>query len=189
LSGRPEGRGSTGRPTDGCHARTRIFGSGPSRHTSGDQHSRGSGFTQRRDGSRLRVRRRQAECGFSPDGRPVPNEIRDVRVTLRRCRVMAVPITPAPVRRTDSRAGPARRVGLEPGDHCTAADRGPCCRSPRLGLGFHRLDLGPLLGMYLLTAVGITVGFHQPFVHRTYATYTGVKFVLAAVGSMAVVGS
>ncbi len=57
------------------------------------------------------------------------------------------------------------------------------------GWGFHRLDLGPLLGMYLLTAVGITVGFHQLFVHTTYETYTGVKFVLAAVGSMAVVGS
>jgi stearoyl-CoA desaturase (delta-9 desaturase) len=43
--------------------------------------------------------------------------------------------------------------------------------------------------MYLLTAVGITVGFHRLFVHRSFETCTWVKFILAALGSMAVVGS
>ncbi len=57
------------------------------------------------------------------------------------------------------------------------------------GWGFHWVDLGLLLGMYGLTAIGITVGFHRLFVHRSYETYTWVKFILAALGSMAVVGS
>src|SRR5205807_3871614 len=57
------------------------------------------------------------------------------------------------------------------------------------GWGFHWVDLGLLLGMYFLTAIGITVGFHRLFVHRSFETYMGVKFVLAAFGSMAVVGS
>src|SRR5205809_3384894 len=43
--------------------------------------------------------------------------------------------------------------------------------------------------MSCLTAIGITVGFHRLFVHRSFETYMGVKFVLAALGSMAVVGS
>lgn len=57
------------------------------------------------------------------------------------------------------------------------------------GWGFHGLDLGLLVGMYLLSAIGITVGFHRLFVHRSFETFTWVKFLLAAVGSMAVVGS
>ncbi|HVK08036.1 MAG TPA: acyl-CoA desaturase [Gemmataceae bacterium] len=57
------------------------------------------------------------------------------------------------------------------------------------GWGFRWLDLSLLTGMYLLTAVGITVGFHRLFVHRSFETYTWVKFILAALGSMAVVGS
>ncbi len=57
------------------------------------------------------------------------------------------------------------------------------------GWGFHWLDLALLLGMYLLTVVGIGVGFHRLFVHRSFETYTWVKFVLAVLGSMAVQGS
>jgi stearoyl-CoA desaturase (delta-9 desaturase) len=57
------------------------------------------------------------------------------------------------------------------------------------GWGFHWLDLALLLGMYLLTAVGITVGFHRLFVHRSFETYTWVKFIWAVLGSMAVQGS
>jgi stearoyl-CoA desaturase (delta-9 desaturase) len=51
------------------------------------------------------------------------------------------------------------------------------------------VDLGLLAGFYLLTAVGITVGFHRLFVHRSFETYTPVKVILAALGSMAVQGS
>src|SRR5687767_14572916 len=56
------------------------------------------------------------------------------------------------------------------------------------GWGFHWTDLGLLLGMYVLTAWGITVGFHRLFVHRSFETYTWVKFIWAVLGSMAVQG-
>jgi stearoyl-CoA desaturase (delta-9 desaturase) len=56
------------------------------------------------------------------------------------------------------------------------------------GWGFHWTDLGLLVGMYLLTALGITVGFHRLFVHRSFETYTWVQFILAVLGSMAVQG-
>lgn len=56
------------------------------------------------------------------------------------------------------------------------------------GWGFSWSDLGLLLGMYVLTAVGITVGFHRLFTHRSFETYSWVKVVLTALGSMAVQG-
>jgi stearoyl-CoA desaturase (delta-9 desaturase) len=54
------------------------------------------------------------------------------------------------------------------------------------GWGFSWVDLGLLLGMYLLTALGITVGFHRLFVHRSFETSIVVEFVLAVLGCMAV---
>ena len=57
------------------------------------------------------------------------------------------------------------------------------------GWGFSWTDMGLLIGMYLLTALGITVGFHRLFVHRSFETYMWVKVVFAALGSMAVQGS
>jgi len=57
------------------------------------------------------------------------------------------------------------------------------------GWGFSWTDMGLLLGMYLLTALGITVGFHRLFTHRSFETYGWVKFVLAVLGSMAAEGS
>jgi stearoyl-CoA desaturase (delta-9 desaturase) len=56
------------------------------------------------------------------------------------------------------------------------------------GWGFGWTDLGLLLGMYVFTALGITVGFHRLFVHRSFETYTWVKFIWAVLGSMAVQG-
>jgi stearoyl-CoA desaturase (delta-9 desaturase) len=56
------------------------------------------------------------------------------------------------------------------------------------GWGFHWVDLGLLLSMYVLTALGITVGFHRLFTHRSFETNVVVKFVLAVLGSMAVQG-
>jgi stearoyl-CoA desaturase (delta-9 desaturase) len=56
------------------------------------------------------------------------------------------------------------------------------------GRGFSWVDLGLLLGMYAATAVGITVGFHRLFTHRSFETNRAVQFVLAALGSMAVQG-
>ena len=49
--------------------------------------------------------------------------------------------------------------------------------------------LGLLIGMYFATAVGITVGFHRLFVHRSFETPLALKFVFAVLGSMAVQGS
>ena len=57
------------------------------------------------------------------------------------------------------------------------------------GWGFRWIDLGLLIGMYLLTALGVTVGFHRLFVHRSFEAYASVKFVLTALGSMALQGS
>jgi stearoyl-CoA desaturase (delta-9 desaturase) len=57
------------------------------------------------------------------------------------------------------------------------------------GWGFSWTDLGLLIGMYVLTALGITVGFHRLFTHRSFETYAWIKFIFAALGSMAVQGS
>lgn len=57
------------------------------------------------------------------------------------------------------------------------------------GWGFSWTDFGLLTGMYLLTTLGITVGFHRLFVHRSFETYMLVKVVFGILGSMAVQGS
>jgi stearoyl-CoA desaturase (delta-9 desaturase) len=56
------------------------------------------------------------------------------------------------------------------------------------GLGFGWVELGLLLTMYVLTALGITVGFHRLFTHRSFETGRVARFTLAALGSMAVQG-
>jgi stearoyl-CoA desaturase (Delta-9 desaturase) len=58
-----------------------------------------------------------------------------------------------------------------------------------LGWGFGWTDFGLLVGMYVLTALGITVGFHRLFVHRSFETFMWLKFIWAILGSMAVQGS
>lgn len=57
------------------------------------------------------------------------------------------------------------------------------------GWGFSWVDLGLLLGMYVLSALGITVGYHRLFTHRSFETFAWVKVIFAALGSMAVQGS
>lgn len=56
------------------------------------------------------------------------------------------------------------------------------------GWGFRWTDLGLLLSLYVLTVLGVTVGYHRLFVHRSFETNMVVKFVLAVLGSMAVQG-
>lgn len=56
------------------------------------------------------------------------------------------------------------------------------------GYGFSWVQLGLLLGMYVATILGITVGFHRLFTHRAFETHRAVKAVLAVLGSMAVEG-
>lgn len=50
-------------------------------------------------------------------------------------------------------------------------------------------DLAILGVMYLLTAVGITVGFHRLLTHRAFRTYSWIERLLAVLGSMSVQGS
>ena len=57
------------------------------------------------------------------------------------------------------------------------------------GWGFGWVEFGVLAGMYLFTALGITVGFHRLFTHKSFETSAVVRFVLAALGSMAIQGS
>jgi stearoyl-CoA desaturase (Delta-9 desaturase) len=50
-------------------------------------------------------------------------------------------------------------------------------------------DLALLAGMYLITAAGITVGFHRLLTHRSFRTHKATEYVFAVIGSMAVQGS
>ncbi len=56
------------------------------------------------------------------------------------------------------------------------------------GWGVTWIEIAILLAMYVLTALGITVGFHRLFTHRSFQTIWPVKLLLGALGSMAVQG-
>jgi stearoyl-CoA desaturase (Delta-9 desaturase) len=49
-------------------------------------------------------------------------------------------------------------------------------------------DLAIFLVMYLATSLGVTVGFHRHFTHRSFKTTRPVRVALAAMGSAAVEG-
>jgi stearoyl-CoA desaturase (delta-9 desaturase) len=49
-------------------------------------------------------------------------------------------------------------------------------------------DLAILAVMYVACGLGVTVGFHRLLTHRSFETYRPVKYVLTALGSMAVEG-
>ena len=50
-------------------------------------------------------------------------------------------------------------------------------------------DLIVLVVMYMITAVGITVGFHRLLTHRAFASYPWVERIFAVLGSLSVQGS
>ena len=50
-------------------------------------------------------------------------------------------------------------------------------------------DLAILAAMYVLTAAGITVGFHRMLTHRSFRTHKPTEYLFAMIGSMAVQGS
>jgi stearoyl-CoA desaturase (Delta-9 desaturase) len=50
-------------------------------------------------------------------------------------------------------------------------------------------DLALFAVMYLVTALGITVGFHRMLTHRSFRTHKSTEYLFAALGSMAVQGS
>jgi stearoyl-CoA desaturase (delta-9 desaturase) len=49
-------------------------------------------------------------------------------------------------------------------------------------------DLAILAGMYSITALGITVGYHRLLTHRSFVVPAPVRFVFLALGSMALQG-
>jgi stearoyl-CoA desaturase (delta-9 desaturase) len=52
----------------------------------------------------------------------------------------------------------------------------------------HPADLAIAAAMYLLTAVGITVGYHRLLTHRSFQTSKPLEYAFAVLGSMAVQG-
>jgi stearoyl-CoA desaturase (delta-9 desaturase) len=50
-------------------------------------------------------------------------------------------------------------------------------------------DLAILGAMYLITAVGVTVGFHRLLTHRSFQTYPWLERTFAVLGSLSVQGS
>jgi stearoyl-CoA desaturase (delta-9 desaturase) len=50
-------------------------------------------------------------------------------------------------------------------------------------------DLAIMATMYLITAVGITVGFHRLLTHRAFQTYAWLERLFAVMGSLAIEGS
>ena len=72
----------------------------------------------------------------------------------------------------------------------------PWCRSRLLGFAvwlawggaLHWQDLVVMAVGYSLTVVGVTVGFHRLFTHRSFKTTRPVRALLAVLGSAAVEG-
>jgi stearoyl-CoA desaturase (delta-9 desaturase) len=56
------------------------------------------------------------------------------------------------------------------------------------GWAFTWVELLLLLVMYLATGLGITVGYHRLFAHRSFEAVRPVKFALAVLGAMSVQG-
>ncbi len=56
------------------------------------------------------------------------------------------------------------------------------------GIAFDWIHLAMLLGGYVLTGLGITIGFHRYFTHKSFETSRPVQAALGILGSMAVEG-
>ena len=57
------------------------------------------------------------------------------------------------------------------------------------GWGVGWVEVALLMGMYVLTGLGVTVGFHRFFAHKSFDTGPIVKATLGVLGSMSVQGS
>jgi stearoyl-CoA desaturase (delta-9 desaturase) len=55
--------------------------------------------------------------------------------------------------------------------------------------GVDAIDLAILGAMYLVTAVGVTVGYHRLLTHRAFRTYPWLERTFAVMGSLSVQGS
>jgi stearoyl-CoA desaturase (Delta-9 desaturase) len=56
------------------------------------------------------------------------------------------------------------------------------------GDGVGLADLAVMAAMYLLTALGITIGYHRLFTHNAFSAKRPLRYALAVLGSMAVQG-
>jgi stearoyl-CoA desaturase (delta-9 desaturase) len=56
-------------------------------------------------------------------------------------------------------------------------------------VGVSRLDLALFFGMFVLTMLGISVGYHRHFSHRSFRSNKAVRVALGVLGSMAGQGS
>ncbi len=56
------------------------------------------------------------------------------------------------------------------------------------GRGFHWIYLALFFGMYLASGLGITVGYHRLFTHKSFDAPDWVRWIWAVLGSMAVEG-
>ncbi|MDX1510868.1 MAG: acyl-CoA desaturase [Nitriliruptorales bacterium] len=57
------------------------------------------------------------------------------------------------------------------------------------GWGISGVDLGLLIGFYVFTGLGITVGYHRLFTHRSFEAVAPVRWIYAIAGSMAIQGA
>jgi stearoyl-CoA desaturase (delta-9 desaturase) len=51
------------------------------------------------------------------------------------------------------------------------------------------IDVGIMVGTYLLFAFGVTIGYHRLLTHRSFQTYKGLEYAWAVIGSMGLQGS
>ncbi len=51
------------------------------------------------------------------------------------------------------------------------------------------LELGLMISLYVLTALGVTLGYHRMFTHRSFESSRAFRAVIAVLGSMAIEGS
>src|SRR5881227_2687139 len=51
------------------------------------------------------------------------------------------------------------------------------------------LELALLVTLYVLTAIGVTLGYHRMFTHRAFESSRAFRSIVAVMGSMAVQGS
>jgi stearoyl-CoA desaturase (delta-9 desaturase) len=51
------------------------------------------------------------------------------------------------------------------------------------------LELGLMIGFYIITCLGVTLGYHRMFTHRSFEASKAFKAFIAIIGSMAIEGS
>lgn len=56
------------------------------------------------------------------------------------------------------------------------------------GYGFWWVDMALMVGMYFVSLLGLTIGFHRLFTHRSFQTTRPIQWLLAICGSMTIQG-